>query len=849
MGINIKIDECMKGVNDQRKDIDEKLEKLETDMTDIKEDVNDVCEENFGKIKNDIENILKENKENCKDLIERNSKLNDDLQSLDNRHKETVEKLNGINVLATNIEVYVKAQEEKLEKQKEQDLSAVESKLAVLKEEITTVNNTMIQIGANGDTLGNDNKNLQANFNKSLDNQSQTDQAIREDLEAFKAAQRNSLADIDNLNAEQAEKIKALEEASMHHFERAQAMDTLNTRVSQLDEMRQQSEAKAKDEVDASLARSTTIINEFKTDIENKIQNINIQYQNNLDNLLEENNLLKNDVVNLKDDLTSLKNLSIEIKNTQSENSESTVKEMAGLLEKVEDEIAKLNELRNQVSDLDDSVTTLSPDITKNAQKIVELDAFKGKIEPLTINLSQEITALKTNGQNASERAETLKEYSAKLDEAIKIIQENQKKTAKELESKKNDSETLGEKIEDINDKLDQLNTSSTEFKTFNINLEEKFTVLNAKLDGVDSDNKNNIAEIVNIKEANFAQQEKVKFVEALSARVDVMDEERKKSEALQIDRNEDMIAKNATAIQLLQDNYDARIDGLEKENKQQAEVDKDLANLIEKLRDDNDTCSNTLKDLNVMIEEQQNVHKNLLTTSQKDIEEKMTNYENNLQLTYNVWVDKQEEDKNNLKKELDALNEGIKQKANLDDIEARLLELKKNQESVSGNMKDMLDQLTSNNTNMINIKIDECMKGVNDQRKDIDEKLEKLETDMTDIKEDVNDVCEEQFGKIKEDMDTIVKQNKENCKDLIDRNSILHDDLQSLDKRHIETVEKLNGINVLATNIEVYVKAQEEKLEKQKEQDLSAVESRLVLMETLWEMILRICRQISTRV
>merc|ERR1711970_431100 len=112
----------------------------------------------------------------------------------------------------------------------------------------------------------------------------------------------------------------------------------------------------------------------------------------------------------------------------------------AGLLEKVEDEIAKLNELRNQVSDLDDSVTTLSPDITKNAQKIVELDAFKGKIEPMTINLSQEITALKTDGQNASETAETLKEYSAKLDEAIKVIQENEKKTAKELHSMKDDS-------------------------------------------------------------------------------------------------------------------------------------------------------------------------------------------------------------------------------------------------------------------------------------------------------------------------------------------------------------------------------------------------------------------------
>merc|ERR1712002_393818 len=451
---------------------------------------------------------------------------------------------------------------------------------------------------------------------------------------------------------------------------------------------RQQSESKAKDEAYASLARSTTIINEFKTDIENKIQNISIQYQNNLDNVLTENNVLKNDVDNLKDDLSGLKNDSVQIKNTQMEYSQSTVKEMAYLLEKIENEIAKLNELKHHVSDLDDSLTALSPDINKNAERINELDTFKNKMEPLTINLTQDITTLKGEGELAVDKLEELKAYSNKLEEAIKTIQDNEKKTVKELDEVKDDSETLGEKIEDLHDKLEKLNVNTSEFKSFNTLVDEKFNLFDSKLSGLEDVNKNNLAEIINIKEENFVQQEKVKFVEALSAKVDSMDEERKKAEALQIEINEDMISKNAAAIIDLQGKYDKRLDNLEKDSHQQSEVDKDLANLIEGLKNDSVRYSTTLNELQIFVTEQQNENKNLLTAGQKDLEEKLINYENQLQVTYNVMIDKQEEERNIMKKDIDVLNEGMKHKANLDDLESRLSALKNDQESINLDIK-----------------------------------------------------------------------------------------------------------------------------------------------------------------
>merc|ERR1711872_100986 len=277
-------------------------------------------------------------------------------------------------------------------------------------------------------------------------------------------------------------------------------------------------------------------------------------------------NVLKNEVDNLKDDLSGLKNISVDIKNTQSEHNQSTLKELADLLEKIDNETAKLNELKHHVSDLDDYVTALSPDINKNADKIQELDAFKLKLEPLSTSLTQDIASLRGDGKLAEDKLKDLKDYSQKLQDAITAIQENEKHTEKDLAGVKDDSETLAEKLEDLQDKLNQLDVSSTEFKTFNSSVDEKLIVFESKLTGLESANQTNMADLINIKEQNFVQQEKVKFVEALSAKVDTMDDERKKAEALQVEINEDMISKNATAIKDLQVTYDHRLTSLEKE-------------------------------------------------------------------------------------------------------------------------------------------------------------------------------------------------------------------------------------------------------------------------------------------
>merc|ERR1712107_703632 len=82
--------------------------------------------------------------------------------------------------------------------------------------------------------------------------------------------------------------------------------DEIKEGIQNMNLMIQHNESKAKDEADATLTKSNTIINEFKTDVENKVQNITIQYQDNIERVTEENIKLREEIEKLKDDAETL---------------------------------------------------------------------------------------------------------------------------------------------------------------------------------------------------------------------------------------------------------------------------------------------------------------------------------------------------------------------------------------------------------------------------------------------------------------------------------------------------------------------------------------------------------------
>merc|ERR1712180_99152 len=209
----------------------------------------------------------------------------------------------GVTVLATNIEVHVKAQEEKREQQKEESLSEVNGKIAALEKDLNTMHKKVSDIDNMENSLDASIKTLNNKITTRIEELCKFNVDMKNQISVHESSQERRLEVLGDLQAEQADKIKALEEASMQHFERATYFDSLNTRVNQLDEMRQQSEAKARDEVDATVSRNNTIVNEFRTDIENQIQNISFHINDEQRKTVEENAKLKSDIAVLKEDL------------------------------------------------------------------------------------------------------------------------------------------------------------------------------------------------------------------------------------------------------------------------------------------------------------------------------------------------------------------------------------------------------------------------------------------------------------------------------------------------------------------------------------------------------------------
>merc|ERR1711962_1593551 len=264
--IKKSIDDAKSTIDNQKKDMEDKLEnyiiKFEIGQKEMKDTIDKDSKNKLAEIQDEI-NVIKGdilgNNNNTNAIAERISILYSDLQKLDITQVETAEKIKEVTVLATNIDVYVKSQEEKLEKQKEEDSSIIFARLSKLDSDVDELKRNISEVDGKGNNISISVEALTNSFGDKL----------------------NDLKTVD---------------------------DKLNTKIDDLEKMLEQNKEKAKDEVDASISKSNDAVNEFRSEIENKVQNITIQYQDGLDKALEENNLLKNEISKIRDDANSKSN-------------------------------------------------------------------------------------------------------------------------------------------------------------------------------------------------------------------------------------------------------------------------------------------------------------------------------------------------------------------------------------------------------------------------------------------------------------------------------------------------------------------------------------------------------------
>merc|ERR1711872_385678 len=304
--------------------------------------------------------------------------------------------------------------------------------------------------------------------------------------------------------------------------------DEVKEAIQYLNEVFQQAEAKAKDEADANISKSHTIINEFKTDIENKYQNITIQYQDNFDRVVAENQKLKDDLNKLKED-----------NDTLGEVMETIQSKVDGLAQSTKE---KFETSEKNIQEINSYTTNIKLQMENDQENNLEL--IKTDIEKMKALISDQD-----------------KDIGDKMNSFI-IKFESDKKELKDGIEK------------DANDNLAEI---SKEIGAINENAKG----LDQRLVDLANENKNNVEKLISLQEDNFVQKEKVQFVEALGAKVDAFDEERKKSEALLIQKNEELIALNSTAIKDLEKVHNDRLNALEKDNKNAVETTSQINNSL----------------------------------------------------------------------------------------------------------------------------------------------------------------------------------------------------------------------------------------------------------------------------
>merc|ERR1712107_318417 len=334
-------------------------------------------------------------------------------------------------------------------------------------------------------------------------------------------------------------------------------------------------------------------------------------------------------------------------------------------------------------------------------------------------------------------------------------------------------------------------------------------TEIESRIDGLTEDNKNNSAELINIKEANFAQQEKVK--EAMSAKVNSLNEERQKAEKLIIERNEELIAKNTAAIRDLEKHQNDKLDQLEKDSKagfeKTRESNNNLTVIIDNLKSESDELKEALQDLNELMQEKEEKAKDEIeasvTKNNVVINEFKTDIENktqNITIQYQEKLEKSIAENNGLRNEFQMLKDDKTLSDMIDGLRTENDEIKGGIQ----NMNLMIQHNESKAKDEADATLTKSNTIINEFKTEVENKVQNITIQYQDNIERVteeNNKLKEEIEKMKDDAETL--------------GDVIESVQEKINKLDINTSEKfesnekvLQEINSYTTNIKMVMEA-----------------------------------------
>merc|ERR1711970_261756 len=346
------------------------------------------------------------------------------------------------------------------------------------------------------------------------------------------------------------------------------------------------------------------------------------------------------------------------------------------------------------------------------------------------------------------------------------------------------------------------------------------------KLNSLDTDNKNNSQTIVNLQESIYLQTEEVKKVDA----------ERQQAEAKAKEDFDATVATNAKAIDALKADVEGAITKLEITFKQ--EQSKDNSTLIDRLNIVQDTTTSNESRIGSLEKAVPEATKNLILeidTKLKGYDElasqKLRESEDNIQKNAQDIASQS----NLLKEHTENINNFISSNATFNN---QLIALETKSEDFLKYLQVERQRIDNVESELKNL--DETVQKAQPEIKRNTERLDGLDAHHNELAKNLNETSKQVQDNSKEitslkqvitnqnnnlgDLEGRVKQNEDQIKHIDDTLDGLHKTVAIFEGRHVETVEKMKEVTVLASNIQVQLKEQEQKMVEQNSNDLNQI-------------------------
>merc|ERR1712106_333404 len=358
----------------------------------------------------------------------------------------------------------------------------------------------------------------------------------------------------------------------------------------------------------------------------------------------------------------------------------------------------------------------------------------------------------------------------------------------------------------------------------------ENTNIIDTKLNSLDNDNKNNAQTIVSLQESIFIQTEQVKKVDA----------ERQQAEVKAKEDFDATVSTNAKAIADLKAEVENSITNIEITLKQ--EQTKDNSALLDRLNFVQDTTTSNEGRIDSLEKAGSEATKNLVL----EIDAKLKGYDESASQKLREAGDNIQKNAQDIASHSNLLKEHTE---NINTFISTNTTSTNQFVALETKSEDFLKYLQVERQRIDNVEselnnLEETVQKAQPEIKRNTDRLVELDARHTNLGKNLEETSDQVQDNVKEiaslkqvqanqnnnlgDVEGRVKQNEDQIKHIDDTIDGLHKTVAIFEGRHVETVEKMKEVTVLASNIQVQVKEQEQKMVEQGSNDLNQIRDQI---------------------